>query len=150
MLVWLCAEQVVLKDEFWRKFHGLLFVLCLMCDCHRVRHRVLVFQQLARSGITTCCCGDVWVHRVESARVVTILILFINRKVWHLIVGDSQKVSCHIIYYIAIVLLVFRVSEVEVSLHLDAVADEIVEGDTCGEAVELLLDDRTCLMVVTT
>ena len=47
-----------------------------------------------------------------------------------------------------VVPLVVGICERDVRYDLDTVGHEVVESHTCAETVELLLDDRTCLMVV--
>ena len=79
-------------------------------------------------------------HGVIILQVVAVLVLLIDREVRHAHVRDGQQVAG--------VTLVLGVGQRDVRLNLDAVANEVVEVHTRGEAVELLLDDRTRLMVV--
>ena len=78
---------------------------------------------------------------IELACRHTVLQLLVDSEVRHLLVGQIQQ--------IAIILMVVGIGEVEVGGYLDALREHVVESDTCGEAVELLLDDGTGLMVPT-
>ena len=45
--------------------------------------------------------------------------------------------------------MVVGISQRHIGRNLDTVRHEIVQSHTCGETVQLLLDDRTSLVVVT-
>ena len=68
-------------------------------------------------------------------------VLLVDAHVRHLLVSQRQQT--------VVVLLVICIGEREVRRNLDALTDVVVECDTGGETVELLLDHRTCLMVET-
>ena len=125
------AQQVVAQLELGRDVVAGLIALCELGQCHGVLVVELVVQ-LARHG------GK---HRVVVFLVDTVAVLLIYREVRHAHVGDGQQV--------AVVFLVLGVSQRDVGFNLDTVADEVVQVDTRGESVELLLNDRTGLMVVT-
>ena len=66
--------------------------------------------------------------------------MFIHREVRHTLICYAEQVS--------IVLLILGVSESEVCHDFYSVADKVVEGYAGGKTVELLLDDRAGLMVI--
>ena len=126
------TEQVVVQLEFRLDLIGRLIVLSLLGKSHGVDIGVLVITEFRVRGAE---------HMVVVVEVLTIDVLLIDREVWHFLVSDTEE--------LAVVLMVFRIGHVEVGDNLDTVADEIVESSTSGESVELLLDDGTSLMVIT-
>ena len=112
---------------------GAVIVLCEIGTCHRVHVHPLVILEHVGSRLQ---------HLIILVCVLTGNgVLLVDAHVRHLLVCQCEQV--------VVVALVLGVRHREVRRNLDTVADEVVETHTCGEAVELLLDDATCLMVET-
>ena len=79
-------------------------------------------------------------HIIIGTQGVTVLILFVDSQVRHTTISHGEQVG--------VVLLVVCIGQRHIGGNLDAVGNEIVQCYTGGETVELLFDDRTCLMVV--
>ena len=94
------------------------------------------------NGRAFIVAGTFGQHDVELVRVLTLCVLTIDRHVGGHLLGTSQDI-------VVVVAQVGRIGQRERGTERDAVADEVVECQLGREAVELLLDDGTVLMVVT-
>ena len=149
VLVVFLAEELVLEGELGCDGVGGCAVVCEVGDGDGVAVTDHVAQVVGREvGVVghqsgTGCCGG---HDVVFAGVVVlagglVVLPAVYAHVRHGLVGVAEEV-------VVVVLVVLGIDEREVRAELDAVADVVVEGETCGEAVETLLDDGTGLVVV--
>ena len=126
------TEELVVHLELRCDVVGALVVLGQVGRGHRVDEFLLVVVEHRRGALQ---------HLIIGACVASIGILLIDAHVRHLAVGDREEV--------VVVALVLGVGQREVGGNLDAIAHIVVESHTCREAVELLLYDRTGLIVET-
>ena len=133
-MVFVESQQVVVDDEFGVHVVAAALALCQIGHCHGVAHGALVFQVVGLAG------DGQW-HGVEAVGVIAVLVLLVDGHVRHAALCVAQQTL--------VVHVVLGVGEREVGAHADALRDVVVECHAGGEAVELLLDDGTRLVVVT-
>ena len=139
------AHQVVVEAELRRDTVGLLVAPGLFGYGDRVT-QTADGRQLSRR----CSCqrrtdivrGTLRQHDIEFIGVVAVGILTIDGHVGRQLLRTAQNV-------VIVVAQVGRIGQREGGAERDAVRHEVVECQFRGEAVELLLDDGTRLVVVT-
>ena len=152
MLVVVSAQQLVFDVELRSDTVSRLVIECLMSHGNWVTVALHVGQVsggISVRGRTFQIVG--WKHLVVVAgavgracdRVVGILP---HAHVWHGVVSTSQNTRGGTAVPVTVVVCV---SQGEVGGETDAVTHVVVQHQAGGEAVKHLLDDCTCLVVVT-
>ena len=145
MAVVVQTQELVFQLQFGSDVVGGLVVLGVLGACQRVVEVALIVEVIALFGSQLSVVREgVARNDVVLAGVVFIavgiVLIAVGREVRHLLVGDTEQS--------VVVAVVLRVGECEVGDDLDAVVDVVVECHTCAEAVQFLLDDGTCLVVI--
>ena len=125
------TQEVIL--QFQLRVDGVrrIRVLGILGTRNRVHKIALIFQ-----------CVFSLQHLVITSQRITLLILFENSQVRHLLISNSQQIIG--------ISLVVRISQSKVTDNLNTVTYIIVQHHTGRKTIQLLFDDRTGFMVITT